>query len=103
MDNSTAKTSIDLATLVNVDHIQVLDIAYKKRTAWALKLDTPLGQRHNLLLKRSVDLFFSSLLLLFIFSWLFPIIALLIMLDSKEKTESAAPASGPITDEDIPF
>ena len=45
--------------------------------------DEPLNQLHWRLIKRIIDLFFSLLLCVLIFSWLFPIIALLIRLESK--------------------
>ena len=41
------------------------------------------GRRHYLLAKRIFDLAISAFVLLFIFSWLFPILYLLIRLDSK--------------------
>jgi len=44
---------------------------------------SPLDDPYNSLLKRTFDLSFSILLFLFVFSWLFPIIALLIKLTSK--------------------
>ncbi|AWV98033.1 undecaprenyl-phosphate glucose phosphotransferase [Arcticibacterium luteifluviistationis] len=43
----------------------------------------PLQQAHWLFLKRAFDIAFSSLVFLLIFSWLFPIIAILIKLNSK--------------------
>ncbi|MGZ3959491.1 MAG: sugar transferase, partial [Flavisolibacter sp.] len=46
-------------------------------------LVSPLEDRSNLLLKRSVDVLFSTILILFVLSWLLPLIALWIRLDSK--------------------
>ncbi|WP_353164633.1 exopolysaccharide biosynthesis polyprenyl glycosylphosphotransferase [Empedobacter brevis] len=43
----------------------------------------PLKKEFNQILKRLFDILFSSLVCVFILSWLFPIIALLIKLDSK--------------------
>lgn len=43
----------------------------------------PLQQEHWQLVKRMIDLGFTILAFIFIFSWLFPIIAILIKLDSK--------------------
>lgn len=43
----------------------------------------PLEQFHWQLLKRSFDILFSLVVFLFIFSWLFPILAIIIKLDSK--------------------
>jgi len=83
MEKSTAKATIESPALVNVDHIQVLDIAYKKQASAYFSINTPLERKLNLLVKRVVDLVVSSLLVLFVFSWLFPLIALLILLNSK--------------------
>jgi putative colanic acid biosynthesis UDP-glucose lipid carrier transferase len=46
----------------------------------------PLEIFENRILKRLFDLFFSSLVCLFVFSWLFPIIILIIRLESKGST-----------------
>lgn len=45
--------------------------------------EIPLDNFSNRLFKRIFDIVFSSLVILFLFSWLFPIIALFIKLDSK--------------------
>ena len=45
--------------------------------------EIPLDNFSNRFIKRTFDILFSSLAIFFIFSWLFPIIALLIKLDSK--------------------
>lgn len=45
--------------------------------------EIPLDNFSNILIKRLFDIFFSSFVILFLFSWLFPIIALIIKLDSK--------------------
>jgi Undecaprenyl-phosphate glucose phosphotransferase len=44
---------------------------------------TPLDDPYNALLKRTFDVLFSSIIIILIFSWLFPILALLIKLTSK--------------------
>ena len=44
---------------------------------------TPLDDPYNMLLKRGFDVFFSSFVILLVFSWLFPILALLIKITSK--------------------
>lgn len=44
---------------------------------------TPLDDQYNALLKRVFDLSFSLLLCIFLFSWLFPILAILVKLSSK--------------------
>jgi putative colanic acid biosysnthesis UDP-glucose lipid carrier transferase len=43
----------------------------------------PLNDLFNQILKRSFDIIFSGLVILFVFSWLFPILAIWIRLDSK--------------------
>lgn len=45
--------------------------------------DIPLQEPFNLVIKRAFDIFFSSLIIIFILSWLTPILALLIRLESK--------------------
>lgn len=45
--------------------------------------DIPLEDSVNLIVKRSFDILFSSLVIVFILSWLTPIIAILIKLESK--------------------
>ena len=45
--------------------------------------EIPLDNFSNIFIKRFFDILFSSFVILFIFSWLFPIIALLIKIDSK--------------------
>ena len=44
---------------------------------------TPLELYHNQIIKRSFDIIFSLFIILFIFSWLFPIVALLIKIESR--------------------
>jgi len=63
--------------------MQVLDIVYKKDTNPYSSIDTPLSRNVNLIIKRAIDLVTSSLLILFVFSWLFPIVAIVIWFDSK--------------------
>jgi putative colanic acid biosynthesis UDP-glucose lipid carrier transferase len=58
--------------LERYDHIPVLNVS-----------SIPLDDRQNLIVKRIFDIIFSSLLCIFIFSWLFPLIALCIRIDSK--------------------
>lgn len=56
----------------NYDNIPVLNIT-----------SLPLDGHKNRVIKRSFDIIFSLLIILLIFSWLFPLIALMIKLDSK--------------------
>jgi Undecaprenyl-phosphate glucose phosphotransferase len=58
-------------TLETYDNIPVLNVAA-----------VPLDERNNQLVKRMFDIIFSSLVLLFILSWLMPIVALLIKISS---------------------
>lgn len=59
-------------------------IATKHNQTTILKVAlTPLDDPFNMLVKRIFDLFFSIISFLFLFSWLFPIIALAIKLSSK--------------------
>lgn len=58
--------------LERYDHIPVLNIT-----------NIPLDDLKNQVVKRSFDVIFSSLVILFIFSWLFPLLALLIKLESS--------------------
>lgn len=58
--------------LERYDHIPVLNIT-----------NIPLDDLTNQVVKRGFDVIFSSLVIIFIFSWLFPLLALLIKLESK--------------------
>ena len=58
--------------LERYDHIPVLNIT-----------NIPLDDLKNQLVKRGFDVLFSSLVIIFIFSWLFPLLAFLIKLESK--------------------
>lgn len=58
--------------LERYDHIPVLNVS-----------SIPLDNRKNQITKRAFDIIFSLSLIVFVFSWLFPIIALIIKLDSR--------------------
>jgi putative colanic acid biosynthesis UDP-glucose lipid carrier transferase len=58
-------------SLETYDNIPVLNVAA-----------VPLDERKNQILKRAFDIIFSTVVLIFIFSWLFPIIAFLIKVSS---------------------
>lgn len=58
--------------LERYDYIPVLNVT-----------SMPLDDRKSLLVKRFFDVIFSSLVIIFVFSWLFPLVALAIKLDSK--------------------
>ncbi|MEM7548921.1 MAG: exopolysaccharide biosynthesis polyprenyl glycosylphosphotransferase [Bacteroidota bacterium] len=63
----------------------------QSRLSWygdipVLKLtSTPLDEWHNRLIKRTFDLIFSSVIIVFLLSWVYPLIYILIKLDSKGK------------------
>ena len=59
-------------SLETYDNIPVLNVAA-----------VPLDERNNQIIKRAFDIFFSSIVLLLIFSWLYIIIALMIKLTSR--------------------
>lgn len=59
-------------TLENYDNIPVLNVAA-----------VPLDERKNQIIKRIFDIVFSGVVTIFLLSWLIPVIALLIKLDSK--------------------
>lgn len=58
--------------LERYDHIPVLNVS-----------SIPLDNRDNRVVKRIFDVIFSLVLILFVFSWLFPLIALAIKVDSR--------------------
>ena len=55
-----------------IDNINIIDVNY-----------LPLDHAFNRFLKRSFDVLFSLIMLLFVLSWLYPIIALIIFLESR--------------------
>ena len=92
-DNANVRTLVDygVANLVRVKLIT----DYRGFFSRGLSLETydnipvlnvaavPLDERNNQIIKRAFDIVFSSAVLLLVFSWLFPIIAILIKLNSK--------------------
>lgn len=69
------KSSLDLSGGVGMDFFYGFPVLVTER----LPLDLPI----NRILKRAFDILFSSIIIVTILSWLYPIIALLIKLDSK--------------------
>lgn len=53
------------------------------QTAQLLPFSSPLQNKSNLFIKRLLDIIFSSCAIVFLLSWIVPIIGLLIVLDSK--------------------
>jgi putative colanic acid biosynthesis UDP-glucose lipid carrier transferase len=85
MKNSTAQVAIENYLLKRTDRLEMPEVVSRQRD-WQvsfLELSIPLEKKPNLAFKRSFDLVLSSLLIVFLFSWLLPILALLIKLDSK--------------------
>lgn len=82
MENSTATIAIKDPGL-----LKTIETDAEARHEWiagrALPVYSPLEKRLNLAAKRSFDIVFSSLCLLVFLSWLIPLIALLIKLDSR--------------------
>ena len=56
--------------------------SYNQTTVLKVAL-TPLDDQYNALVKRVFDLVFSLVLMIFLFSWLFPILAIIVKLSSK--------------------
>ena len=59
-------------SLERYDYIPVLNVS-----------NTPLDDKKNIVIKRIFDIVFSMLVIILVFSWLFPLLALLVRLDSK--------------------
>lgn len=84
MKNLTAEQALKNSTLKKIDHFEVINLASPHDFNFLyVDENIPLEQYVNLFFKRSFDLIASSLLIIFLFSWVFPIIALFIKLDSR--------------------
>jgi putative colanic acid biosynthesis UDP-glucose lipid carrier transferase len=70
-------------SLLEPPHLQTAPLRARPVLAVHTSLASPLDHRSNKLLKRSIDLFLSTVLILAIFPWFLPIVALLIVLDSR--------------------
>jgi putative colanic acid biosysnthesis UDP-glucose lipid carrier transferase len=84
MENLTAQKTFKNSLLNKVDYYVAPDVVPHPQFH-LIPIDhlIPLEQKINLFFKRSFDLVASSMLLIGLFSWMFPVIALLIKLDSK--------------------
>jgi putative colanic acid biosynthesis UDP-glucose lipid carrier transferase len=72
------------STVKQIKHPQVLNVVSEHDFNFLyVDRSVPLEQNINLFFKRSFDLIVSSLLLICVISWLFPLIFLLVKLDSK--------------------
>lgn len=83
MENSTTQKALKNSILKRVDYYAPLDVV-RAREFHLIPMDKqiPLEQRINSFFKRAFDII-SSVLLIMLFSWLFPLIGLLIKMDSK--------------------
>lgn len=77
------KVRISLIPSVIKNNFFEYDLGYIETQPVLIRSKFPLDNLTNILLKRTFDILFSVLALLLICSWLFPIIAILIKLDSK--------------------
>jgi putative colanic acid biosysnthesis UDP-glucose lipid carrier transferase len=80
----TAQKALKNSTVKQIEHLEVLNVAaIPDFNLLYVDTDIPLEQSVNTFFKRTFDLIVSALLLVGLFSWLFPLISLLIKLDSK--------------------
>lgn len=78
------KSSPSSIAIANRDFFKDMNLAVEPSQRPAdVFINSPLENRTNLYVKRSVDIFVSSLAILFLLSWLIPVLALLIRLNSK--------------------
>ena len=77
------KVKISLIPNLSQNNFFQYDLSYIATQPILVQTKFPLDYFTNYLLKRTFDLVFSVLMLVFVCSWLFPIIALFIKLDSK--------------------
>lgn len=77
------KVHISLIPNISRNNFFFYDLGYIQTQPVLTQAKYPLDYYSNFLLKRTFDIIFSVLVLLFICSWLFPIIALLIKRSSK--------------------
>lgn len=77
------KVRISLVPSIKHNHFFQYELGYVETQPVLVQTKFPLDFFTNVVIKRAFDILFSALVLLFICSWLFPIIALLIRRDSK--------------------
>lgn len=77
------KVRVSLIPSIIKNNFFQFDLGYIEMQPVLLRSKFPLDYFTNILIKRTFDILFSTLVLVFICSWLFPIIALLIKLDGK--------------------
>jgi putative colanic acid biosynthesis UDP-glucose lipid carrier transferase len=79
------KHQVKISLIPNVinNNFFEFDLSYIETQPVLVRVQFPLDNLVNSLLKRTFDLLFSALVLVFICSWLFPVIAILIKLGDK--------------------
>ncbi|WP_160137960.1 exopolysaccharide biosynthesis polyprenyl glycosylphosphotransferase [Chryseobacterium sp. c4a] len=77
------KVHISLIPSITQNDFFLYDLAYIQTQPILNQARYPLDYYSNFLMKRTFDIFFSIFVLVFICSWLFPIIAILIRINSK--------------------
>jgi len=84
MENSTTQKALKNSLLQKADYYSALDVV-RQHEFHLVPIDhcIPLEKKFNLFFKRSFDLILSSVLLVVLFSWLLPLIALFIKMDSR--------------------
>ena len=84
MKNLTTQKALKNSVLKKVDYYSALDVVLQHEFHLIpIGHSSPLEQKINLFFKRSFDILSSLIMLIGLFSWMFPLIALLIKLDSR--------------------
>lgn len=68
---------------LNLNEVAFVNTTYTAITNSAIDVTTPLEKLHNIILKRCFDILLSVLLIIVLLSWLIPVLAILIKLDSN--------------------
>ncbi len=82
MKDLSSTASINTNVLTKVDFADRMDVVYLQSDS-ARSFSFPLQKFSSRLLKRSIDVFVSTLLIVFVLSWLVPIIGILIKCSSR--------------------
>src|SRR5215210_5203648 len=82
MKYSSAPFTSSTFQLKKIEHSEIQEVA-AMHPAFTGKKSLPLEKKSNLVFKRLFDVVFSLMLIILIFSWLMPLIAVLIRMDSK--------------------
>ena len=77
------KIRVSLIPSIAKNNFFQFDLGYIEMQPILVRSKFPLDYLTNIIIKRTFDIFFSALVLLSICSWLFPLLAILIKLDSK--------------------